>query len=430
MVALSPRSLFVKLVCPRCKNTVNDASFGQKCPNDGTFLIEESSYAETQGDPLIGTLVGDEFALVGLLGSGGFGSVYRGIQFPIGRMVALKILHGHASRQESARRRFLREAQALAQLSDPSIVQFIRFGEVVPNAKSLNAGMFFIAQEYIDGEVLSRIIKNQAPLPWARVRILIRSILKALAAAHKKNITHRDLKPSNIMICEDAFQGDLVKVLDFGIAKFRSDRDEEEQTQTGTLLGTPNYIAPEQIRNEEVGPATDLYAVGILMYEMLTGKRPFARDAKIDVLRAHLDGELPNLDVLPKSARDVVRKALSRHPQDRYATARAMAEALDAQDSLGSFTSDSGIVELDGLELVKTSSDTFVESTVVDADPSHFAFSDSEQSSPEVVDDSTDKSVSDFRGGSIFKWLPSVALVFLGVMIGILVWWGIHNGAN
>lgn len=327
--------------CTICQHQDPAASFGTQCPEDQSYLVDEESHREGRGDPLLGRFIGDEFAIVGIIGTGGFGSVYRAIQQPIGRVVALKILHGHAGRRPEVRRRFIREAKALARLSDPNIVQFIRFSEVKSESgRGLN-DFFFIAQEYVDGEHLGRVIRNNSPMSWQRVRFLTRSILKALAAAHKQNITHRDLKPTNIMVCEDAFQGDLVKVLDFGIAKFLSDHeDEDEHTMTGTLLGTPNYMSPEQIRNQPVGPASDLYAVGILMYEMLTGQRPFARDSKIDTLRAHLEGAVPDLSGLPLAAQKIIAVALCKSPADRYASARDMAEALDQMDSLGSFTSD------------------------------------------------------------------------------------------
>ena len=333
---------------------------------DQSYLVDDDSYREGRGDPLLGRLIGDEFAIVGIIGTGGFGSVYRSIQQPIGRVVALKILHGHAGRRPEVRRRFIREAKALARLSDPNIVQFIRFAEVKSESGRGLSDFFFIAQEYVDGQHLGRVIRSNSPMSWQRVRFLTRSILKALAAAHKQNITHRDLKPTNIMVCEDAFQGDLVKVLDFGIAKFLAEQeDEDEPTMTGTLLGTPNYMSPEQIRNQAVGPASDLYAVGILMYEMLTGKRPFARESKIDTLRAHLEGAVPDLSGLPLAAQKIIAVALCKDPQDRYASARDMAEALDRMDSLGSFTSDG----LDTHSLLEESPVAFaeVEQTSVDS---------------------------------------------------------------
>ncbi len=356
------------MLCTICNHSDPKADFGAQCPNDQSYLVDEVSHREGQGDSLLGRLIGDEFAIVGIIGTGGFGSVYRCIQQPIGRTVAVKILHGHAYRRVEVRRRFVREAKALARLSDPHIVQFIRFSEVKSESGRLGQDFFFIAQEYVDGFHLGEIIRSSSPMPWTRVRFLTRSILKALAAAHKQSITHRDLKPSNIMVCEDAFQGDLVKVLDFGIAKFLAEQDEDEDhTVTGTLLGTPNYMSPEQIRNQPVGPASDLYAVGILMYEMLPGKRPIHRESKIDTLRAHLEGAVPDLSGLPIAAQKIIAVALCKSPEDRFETARGMAEALDRMDSLGSFTSDgatSPYVPIDINSIVDLSQE---ESTQVDS---------------------------------------------------------------
>jgi serine/threonine protein kinase len=400
------------MLCTICKHSAPDASFGEQCPEDESYLVDEVSHREGQGDPLLGRLIGGEFAIVGIIGSGGFGSVYRSIQQPIGRTVAVKILHGHAYRRPEVRRRFVREAKALARLSDPNIVQFIRFSEVKSDSGRLGQDFFFIAQEYVDGVHLGQIIKTSVPIPWTRVKFLTRSILKALAAAHKQNITHRDLKPTNIMVCEDAFQGDLVKVLDFGIAKFLADQDEEEDhTVTGTLLGTPNYMSPEQIRNQPVGPASDLYAVGILMYEMLTGKRPFHRDSKIDTLRAHLEGAIPDLTALPLAAQKIIAVALCKVPTDRYASARDMAEALDRMDSLGSFTSDGAtkphsIIDIHSIVDLSAEEATSVDSTSVVVDRMH-------QSIEETINiDESPKPLSSV-----------ILLAVLGCIIGCLVWW-------
>ncbi|MGB0647314.1 MAG: protein kinase domain-containing protein [Bradymonadia bacterium] len=410
--------------CTICEHEDPAAAFGAQCPDDQSYLVDEDSYREGRGDPLLGRLIGEEFAIVGIIGSGGFGSVYRSIQQPIGRVVALKILHGHAGRRPEVRRRFIREAKALARLSDPNIVQFIRFAEVKSETgRGLN-DFFFIAQEYVDGEHLGRVIRSSAPMGWQRVRFLTRSILKALAAAHKQNITHRDLKPTNIMVCEDAFQGDLVKVLDFGIAKFLADHeDEDEPTMTGTLLGTPNYMSPEQIRNQPVGPASDLYAVGILMYEMLTGKRPFARESKIDTLRAHLEGAVPDLSGLPLAAQKIIAVALCKLPEDRYSSAREMAEALDQMDSLGSFTSDGleapsileeAAVPFGGLEQTSVDSVSVVATRVRESMGGE---------TPIVL--TQPKEIQD--GRPLMAW---IALALLGIVLGGAVWLVNSNGAS
>ena len=150
------------------------------------------------------------------------------------------------------------------------------------------------------------------------------------------------------MVSIDALQNENVKVLDFGIAKLRVDNDQDEQTMAGTLLGTPNYMSPEQIRSEEISPATDLYAVGVLFYEMLSGKRPFSQKTKIDTLRAHLETVRPNCDGLPAPARPLVEKALALEPSERFTSARQMAAALDMDDSLASFVNSDAAESIDG----------------------------------------------------------------------------------
>ena len=168
--------------CTICQHEDPTASFGAQCPEDQSYLVDDDSYREGRGDPLLGRLIGDEFAIVGIIGTGGFGSVYRSIQQLIGRVVALKILHGHAGRRPEVRRRFIREAKALARLSDPNIRSIHTVcGSKVESGRGLS-DFFFIAQEYVDGQHLGRVIRSNSPMSWQRVRFLTRSILKALAA--------------------------------------------------------------------------------------------------------------------------------------------------------------------------------------------------------------------------------------------------------
>ena len=255
------------------------------------------------------------------LGSGGMSVVYRGLDTALNREVAVKVLHPHLAGKEDARRRLAREAEAVARLSHPNILEIFDFGAV-------DAEHSYLVTEYIRGETLKQYVdRNAFGLPEIAA-LIIHQIASALAAAHDADIIHRDLKPENIMVTH---QG-TVKLMDFGIAKML-DRD-DRMTQTGALVGSPAYMAPEIIKGEPVGKEADVFALGAVFYYLVTRKLPFAASSTAATLKRIVDGEFED----PRSAcaalsdrlSDFIHQCLHNNPQDRFPNAGAMRDALEA----------------------------------------------------------------------------------------------------
>jgi serine/threonine-protein kinase len=335
------------LVCPRCGATAT-GRLGLRCPADAVAmcLLSEmpikpasttgGAVGGITGDPLLGRVVGGRYPVVGLLGRGGMGAVYRAVQEPLGRVVALKLIrpeslgpHPDGEETSPVRRRFFREAQAIAALSHPGIVGLYDYGED-PD------GLIFMVMELIDGPTLRQALKSGGPLAVGRAVEITVQVLEALAHAHTVGVVHRDLKPGNIMLAQAGTPFERVKILDFGVAKvFAADAALHDITQGGsaTALGTPRYMAPEQIINGPVSPRTDLYSVGILLYALLTGKPPFDGPSGYHIFRQHQEAEVPPLPAelgVPAGVERAVRWALEKDPEQRPADALTLAAALRA----------------------------------------------------------------------------------------------------
>ena len=226
------------MICRTCDFANAEATEGDRCPYDNSVLVDEVAVLSHEHDLLLGQVVGDEFGLVSVLGVGGFGTVYRAVQFPIRRPVAVKVLHSHFYQNEGIRQRFYQEAKAIGSLTDPTVVKLIRFGEQLPGTLQAGSpGFFFMAQEFIEGRTLHSVLKTAGRLVPARAIAITIQILKALADAHRIGIVHRDLKPANIMVSEDALGGESVKVLDFGIAKVFDDGAQDDAETPVTMTG-------------------------------------------------------------------------------------------------------------------------------------------------------------------------------------------------
>jgi serine/threonine protein kinase len=232
------------------------------------------------------------------------GSVYFATQAPLTRPVALKVLHGVRNSQgeseESFRRRFLLEASILSKLQHPNIVVLFEYGQIA----NLPGEHYFMAMEYLRGETLARRFKIVGRLGTAESLRLARQIGRGLREAHRSGFIHRDLKPSNIMLVPDDEKNDVVKLVDFGIGKvvptLADPPREADATQTGLVLGSPRYMSPEQIRSEPVEPRTDLYALGVILFEALTGRVPFPGDTSFDIMASHCLQIPPELsDICP-----------------------------------------------------------------------------------------------------------------------------------
>ena len=248
------------------------------------------------------------------LGQGGMGAVYLAFDKTLDREVALKILPVEYSRDQSYIQRFEREAKSLARLRHPNLIHIYSVGD--------EDGIHYFAMELVRGETLADYMRKRGPLPEDEVLNLGSQILCALQAIHRIGITHRDIKSSNIMIDGP---GHAV-LMDFGLAK---DRRESGLTTAGSVLGTPEYMAPEQIQGEEVSPASDIYSFGVLLFEMLSGRLPFIGSTMISILRAHCDQPPPPLAGLrPDISKDIIRiveKALAKTISNRYSSAAEMA---------------------------------------------------------------------------------------------------------
>ncbi|HEY3204365.1 MAG TPA: serine/threonine-protein kinase, partial [Thermoanaerobaculia bacterium] len=272
-----------------------------------------------------------DYTILGPLGRGGMGEVYRARDARLGREVALKILPDDAAEDPERIRRFEQEARAASALNHPNIVVIYETGEARPSGR--DRPMRFLAMELLDGEPLSALLAGGG-LPLKRTLDYACQIADGLSRAHESGIVHRDLKPSNIVITRDGH----LKILDFGLAKLRSLSPEDKTlevttdptlTSPGTLLGTVGYMAPEQVRGEPATAASDQFSFGCILFEMLAGQRPFQRSSPAETLSAILRDEPPPLEQfhlnVPAPIRWIIERCLSKPPRDRYASTRDMA---------------------------------------------------------------------------------------------------------
>jgi serine/threonine-protein kinase len=289
--------------------------------------------AADAADPRIGTLLKDCYRLERRLGSGGMGAVYLAEHVAIKKKVAIKILDVEATHRNELRERFLREARAAAMIADDHVIAIHDFGDT-PD------GSVFFAMEYLQGVDLSDVLAREAPLPWPRARDLCLQICRALQAAHDCGIVHRDMKPANVFRV-DRPDREFIKVLDFGIAKSMSPDplSGAALTRTGMLFGTPEYMSPEQAEGGRLDHRVDIYAVGVILFQMLTGKLPFQAETFMALLNRHLFEAPPRpTEVaphagIPPAAEAVVLKALQKDPGNRFQSMAEMSAALVAVDA-------------------------------------------------------------------------------------------------
>jgi tetratricopeptide (TPR) repeat protein len=279
-------------------------------------------------DPFIGTVVGERYRIVSRIGVGGMGAVYRAEHTMMRRDLAIKVLLPELGGKEEFARRFEREAESASRLAHPNIITVTDFGRTPE-------GSLFLVMEFLAGESLSAAI-SAGPMPAPRALAIHRQILRALEHAHAAGIVHRDLKPENIMLVERDGQRDVVKILDFGIAKVTQPQSGGEAlTQAGVIFGTPEYLSPEQALGEAVDARADIYAAGVILYEMLAGRRPFESEDKVKIISMHLAHAPPrirdvnpNVDV-PLPLEQAVMQAMEKSREHRFATATAFLQALD-----------------------------------------------------------------------------------------------------
>ncbi|HEX8706260.1 MAG TPA: serine/threonine-protein kinase, partial [Myxococcaceae bacterium] len=276
-------------------------------------------------DPRVGTLVQGRYRILERLGAGGMGVVYRGERTELGRAVAIKFLHGLVAEDPSIQKRFRIEAQAMSQLSHPCCVSIIDFG--------VEGGAPFMVMDFVTGQTLRSRVHEGGAVPVKQALSIMRQVLAGLAHAHERGIVHRDIKPDNIILTDAIGLGEQVRILDFGLAKLR---DTAPGLTLGMPVGTPSYMAPEQIRGEEVDARTDLYSAGVLLFELLTGQKPFHSERAAAVMLQHQEAPPPSLGSLMPGAgfspalEALVSKALAKKPEDRFQSAGAFASAQEA----------------------------------------------------------------------------------------------------
>ena len=291
--------------------------------------------AEAPRDPRVGTVVGERYRVLGRIGEGGMGAVFRAEHILMKKVVALKLLHAEMGQIEEAARRFEREAQSASRLNHPNIVSVTDFGRN-------HTGELFLVMEFVAGESLAELLAREGRLGVRRACRLAGQILSALEHAHGQKVVHRDLKPANVMLVQspDPRLGETAKILDFGIAKIAESSDGEQPLTKGMMIfGTPSYMSPEQATGQEVDSRSDLYSCGIILYEMLTGKKPFDAEDLVKLMAMQVTAPPPPFARvapgagIPAAVEAVVMRALEKERERRFGTATEFREALETDEA-------------------------------------------------------------------------------------------------
>jgi serine/threonine-protein kinase len=300
-------------------------------------LRADQTVAAVSPDPLFGLVLDEKYRLDARLGEGGMGTVYRAAHLLIDRPVAVKLLHPRFVEDEAAQQRFRREARAAGRLQHPNAVTVTDFGSTAD-------GYVYLVMELLEGRTLRDVLSTEAPLAPGHAVELMSQIAAAVEAAHEAGVIHRDLKPGNIFVVQRKGSPPVLKVLDFGIAKLAAESTDESDsknlTQTGVMIGTPRYMSPEQCDGERLTPASDVYSLGIILYEMLTGATPFNGPTPLAVALQH-SSKPPRpprelMPSIPAEFEQVVLHALAKSPAERPGDAGAFRrELLETARRLG-----------------------------------------------------------------------------------------------
>jgi serine/threonine protein kinase len=303
--------------CPVCGKEYSDTS--TLCPIDASVL-------ERTGDPLLGQTLAGKYRIEKLIKRGGMGAVYEAKHVLIDKTVAVKVLHPALALDDDVVRRFSREAKAASRISHPHAVSVTDFGE------SEN-GVVFLVMEYLDGRTLKEVVRSEGPMRLDRVVEIMRQVAGALDAAHEQGVVHRDLKSDNIMLSKTN-GGEWAKVLDFGIAKIQqSDSRDLDITAANLVIGTPQYMSPEQCsQSGKIDARSDIYSLGIILYEMLAAELPFTGESPTVIMMKQVQDPPPSIrDIrpeVPETISRIILQALAKQPGDRFQTAGALSEAL------------------------------------------------------------------------------------------------------
>lgn len=289
-----------------------------------------AAIASSDRDPLVGRTIGEAYVVLDLIGVGGMGRVYRAEQRMLGRTVAIKVIHPHLLADEQSVARFYTEARAASRLNHPNSVSIIDFGRT-------GDGMLYLVMEFLQGRDLARLTREDGPLPFIRICEITSAVLATLDEAHALGVVHRDLKPENVIVERLRSGHDLVKVVDFGLAKMLSGTATDTSiTLPGLVCGTPDYMSPEQGRGEDMDGRSDVYSAGVLLFELLAERLPYIADTATNVVLRHIQDPIPDpRDVAPQrnvpaALAEIAMRALAKEPGDRFAKASDMAAALRA----------------------------------------------------------------------------------------------------
>jgi serine/threonine-protein kinase len=282
---------------------------------------------------LVGTLLSERYKVLKELGEGGMGTVYLAEHTTIRKKLAIKVLSSEYCHKQDLVDRFLQEARAASMISQENVVEITDFG-------TTPTGSVFFVMEFLDGEDLSATIKREGAQPWARVQPIMLQICRALQAAHESGIIHRDMKPENCFRIKRGKSDDFIKVLDFGIAKVTTDDSEGKGLpRTGMIFGTPEYMSPEQAQGAKPDYRVDIYALGVIMYELLTGRVPFTADTFMGILTKHMF-EVPDAPSvvapqaqIPEDVESIILKAMQKDREYRFQDMAAMATAIETAGS-------------------------------------------------------------------------------------------------
>lgn len=281
-------------------------------------------------DPLLGRILNGRYEIIEPLGAGGMGRIYRAIQHPLDRLVALKVLDPRYDRTNDPEfeKRFLLEASVTAKLKHPNTVTVHDYGRT-------DDGVYYIAMELLEGETLQQVLLKSGTVPWTRALYVAGQVARSLREAHRLGLVHRDLKPANIMLISEGAEADAVKVLDFGLVKdFTAGSGPSEKrpdlTQASMLIGSPLYVSPEQIRNK-IDPRSDIYSLGVVLFQAISGRTPFVGNDTFDIIAKHLRERPPELRqfaTVPVEVNHLVMKCLEKAPEARFQNMDELLEAM------------------------------------------------------------------------------------------------------
>ena len=309
-------SVPVPKVCPHCGTEYETVA--RFCPADGTALRPKGA------DTLIGHVLADRYHILKRIGEGGMGRVYLGEHVKMNRQCAIKVMSQTLVNDAESAARFAREASNAARIIHPNVAAVFDYGE--------SEGVIYLVMEFVDGEPLARILKREAPLGLERAIDIASQIADGLGAAHELGIVHRDLKPDNILVARTRAGREVAKVVDFGIAKAIQESEGEGLTRTGHVIGTPEFMSPEQLLGDPIDARSDLYALGCILHLMLTAAPPLFAPTREQMIKRRLAEEAPTVDELnaamPESIVNIVARLLTRSPNDRYSSAAEVRAAL------------------------------------------------------------------------------------------------------